>query len=258
MSATRSVIVARTAVVAIVAVIGLVALAPALAHAPRAAAQVSTDPSGSTSVQTGISVQGTGIVTVTPDQATLSVGVQQQAATASAAQQAASAAMNKIIAAVKAVGVADADLATQWISLQPRYDNGPTGNLPPKVSGYQANQSLQVTVRHLDKTGAVIDAAVSAGANQVGGVSFSLGDPSAATAQARAAAVADARQRARALAQAAGVTLGAPVWINEVSAPSPIPFAAAAPAAGMAASTPIQAGTTQVEVDVQVTFAIGS
>jgi hypothetical protein len=70
--------------------------------------------------------------------------------------------------------------------------------------------------------------------------------------------VADAQQRARTLAQAAGVTLGAAVSISEVSAPSPIPFAAAAPAGGAQLSTPVQAGTTQVEVDVQVTFAIGS
>jgi hypothetical protein len=67
--------------------------------------------------------------------------------------------------------------------------------------------------------------------------------------------MADAKARAQTLAQAAGVTLGAPVSISEVSAPSPVPFAAAAPQA--LASTPVEAGTTQIEVDVQVTFAIG-
>ena len=213
--------------------------------------------SGTTGAPAGITVEGTGIVVVSPDEATLSLGVQTQASTATAAQSAASAVMNKIIAAVRAEGVAEADLATQWISLQPQVDYGPNGSGPSKVTGYQASQSLQVTVRHLDQTGAILDAGVTAGANQVGGVSFSLADPSSATGQARTAAMADAKARAQALALAAGVTVGAPLSISEISAPSPVPFAAAAPAAG-AASTPVQAGTTQVEVDVQVTYAIGS
>lgn len=259
MPSTRSVIVGRTAAIAAVAVLGLIALGPALASAPQAAAQViTTGQSGSSAVQPGITVEGSGVVTVAPNEAILSVGVQDQAFTASAAQQAASAAMTKVIAAVKAAGAADADLATQWVSLQPQYDNGPNGNGPSKLTGYQATQSLQVTVREIDQTGAVIDAAVSAGANQVGGVTFSLANPSAVTTQARAAAVADAQQRARTIAQAAGVTLGSAVSITEVSAPSPVPVAAAAPAADIAISTPVQAGTTQVEVDVQVTFAISS
>jgi uncharacterized protein YggE len=258
MSATRFALL-RVAALGTVAILGTVFLVPALGGSPRAAAQViTTGSSGSSTALQGITVAGSGIVIATPDEATLSLGVQTQAATASAAQQDASAAMHKVIASLKAAGVADADLATQEISLQPQVDYGPTGNGPSKVTGYQASQSLGVTVRHLDQTGALIDAAVHAGANQVGGVSFSLADPSTATAKARAAAVADAQQRARTLAQAAGVTLGAPVSINEVSAPSPIPFAAPAPAAGSQASTPVQAGTTQVEVDIQVAFAIGS
>jgi uncharacterized protein YggE len=258
MSATRSAIL-RASALGAVAILGIVVLSPVFTGAPRVAAQVlTTSPSGSSPGPQGITVAGSGIITVTPDEATLSVGVQTQAATASRAQQDASAAMNKVVAAVKAAGVADADLATQWISLQPQYDNGPTGNAPSKLSGYEASQSLQVTVRQLDQTGAIIDAAVGAGANQVGSVSFSLADPSAANAKARAAAMTDAQQRARTLAQAASVTLGAPISISEVSAPSPIPFAAAPPVAGSQISTPVQAGTTQIEVDVQVTFAIGS
>jgi hypothetical protein len=256
MLATRSVML-RTAAIASVAVLGIVLLGPTLANGPRAAAQVVSTGSSGTGAQPGITVEGTGIVTVTPDEANLSLGVQTQAATASAAQSDASAAMTKIIAAVKAAGVADADLATQWISLRPQIDNGPDGNGPSKVTGYQASQSLQVTVRRLDQTGAIIDAGVSAGANQVGDVSFSLADPSAATTQARTAAMADAKARAQTLAQAAGVTLGAPVSISEVSAPSPVPFAAASGQRAFV-STPVEAGTTQIEVDVQVTYAIGS
>src|SRR5271157_3974164 len=119
MPSTRSVIIGRTAAVAAVAVLGVVALGPALASSPRVAGQViTTGQSGNSAVQSGITVEGSGIVTVAPDEAILSVGVLEQASTASAAQQAASGAMTKVIAAVKGAGVADADLATQWISLQ--------------------------------------------------------------------------------------------------------------------------------------------
>jgi uncharacterized protein YggE len=140
--------------VAIVAVFGIVLVGPSFAQAPHVAAQViTTGGSGSGTSPPGITLEGIGIVTVSPDQATLSVGVQTQAATATAAQSDASRVMTKIIAAVKAAGVAAADLATEWISLQPQSDYGPNGSGPSKVTGYQASQSLQVTVRHLDRTG---------------------------------------------------------------------------------------------------------
>ena len=206
----------------------------------------------------GITVQGVGKVTLTPDEAQLSLGVQTQAASAQEAQSQANGVMAKLIAAMKRLGVADKDLATQWLSLQPQYAYEPNGNVPPRVSGYQANQSLAVTGRDLSKAGAIIDAGVGAGANQVGGISFSLADPTAASNQARAAAMSDAHARAQTLAAAAGLTLGRPISISEVSAPTPVPMdlrAMAAPAAG--APTQVQPGTTQVEVDVTVTYAIG-
>src|SRR5574340_233750 len=158
----------------------------------------------------GITVEGVGNVTLTPDEAQLSLGVQAQAASAAAAQAQANGVMAKLVAAVKRLGVADKDLATQWLSLQPQYAYEPNGSQPPRVSGYQASQSLAVTVRDLSKAGAIIDAAVAAGANQVGGISFAVADPTAASAQARTAAMADAKVRAQALAAAAGVTLGQP------------------------------------------------
>jgi uncharacterized protein len=186
----------------------------------------------------------------------VSVGIQSQASTAAAAQSAASAAMTRIIAAVKKAGVAETDMTSQWVSLQPQYAYSSNGGTPPRVTGYQANQNLSVTVRKIETTGPVIDAAVGAGATQVNGISFSVSDPTAATAQARSAAMADAKKRAGALAQAAGVSLGGVIAINEVSAPAPVPYMAgdlAAPTAG----TPIQVGTTDLEVDVTATFAIG-
>jgi uncharacterized protein YggE len=116
---------------------------------------------------------------------------------------------------------------------------------------------VSVKVRDLTKVGPVIDTAVAAGANQVNGISFSVADPAAAASQAREAAIADAKARATELANAAGVALGAATMITEVSAPGPIPFdyRMAAPAADQA-GTPILPGTTEVQVDVEVTYAI--
>jgi uncharacterized protein len=258
MSAPRT-IVARTGAIAIVAVVALVVAGPLVSAwrpAGQAAAASATDP------LKGVTVQGTGKVTLTPDLATISVGVTAQGASAAKAQNQASAAMAKIIGAVKSQGVADADLASQWVSLQPQYDYSSSGSTPPRVIGYQANQSLSIKVRKIESAGDVIDAAVAAGATDVGGISFSVSSPAAATAQARAAAISDAIARAKALADAAGVSLGAAQSITEVSAPTTVPFPYAADKGGLGAvapgvPTPVQVGTTEVEVDVQVTFAIG-
>jgi uncharacterized protein YggE len=216
-----------------------------------------TGANGSASVRS-ISVTGIGKITLKPDLATISLGVQSQAPTAKAAQEQASAAMTKIIAALKKLGIAEADMTSQWVSLQPQYDYRSSGSTPPVVIGYQATQALSVKVRKIADAGPAIDAAVAAGANQVGGISFSLADPTGASAQARAAAVADARERASALAKAAGVSVGSVLSMSEVSAPTPTPITYNAPdALSGAVKTPVEVGTTEVQVTVQVTFAIG-
>jgi len=255
MSESRS-LVARTAAVASIAMLALVIVAPLVTSwRPSGVARAATP----TDPIHGITVQGTGKITLTPDLASINVGVTFQGATAAKAQGGASAAMARIIAAVKAKGVADADLASQWVSLQPQYDYSSSGTVPPRVIGFQANQSLSIKVHKIDTSGDVIDAAVGAGATDIGGTSFSVSDPAAATAQARTAAITDAKARAKSLADAAGVSLGAAISISEVSAPSVVPYPYLDKAAVGAPSnpTPIQVGTTEVEVDVQVTFAIG-
>ncbi|HEX5465906.1 MAG TPA: SIMPL domain-containing protein [Candidatus Limnocylindrales bacterium] len=225
---------------------------------PGSAVAAPTDPSGGGG---GITVRGVGKVTVTPDQAQVRLGVQAQASSAATAQSQANAVMARLVAAVKRLGVAEKDLATQWLSLQPQYAYQPDGSQPARISGYQANRSLVVTVRDLTKAGAIIDAGVGAGANSIGGISFSLADPDVASGQARTAAMADARTRAQALASAAGVSLGVVTSINETSAsePQPIAYDSGALAAPVSkAPTQVQPGTTEVEVDLTVTYAIGS
>lgn len=201
-----------------------------------------------------INVHGEGTVTLVPDMATVVLGVDARSSSAKSAQSAASTAMSGVIAAVKKHGIAAADMATLSISLGPVYDY--SGN-SPKLTGYQASQSLQVKVRNLGDTGSLIDDAVAAGATQIQGVSLSVADPSAATAQARAAAVADAKAKADALAKAAGVTLGSPLSITETSSPSPVPmpYAASAPL-DKGGATQVVPGSFDVTVDVDISYAI--
>ena len=193
----------------------------------------------------GITVQGTGTVNAAPDRAQLSFGVETRAATAKAALNGNAAEMRRVIAAVKAGGATD--VQTQSVSLQPQYTEG------SGVQGYVAQNTVSATIRDLAKAGAVIDAAVDAGANQIYGPSLSRGDQTELYKQALRAAVADARTRAQALAAAANLSLGRVTQVLENgSAPSPVFSAEKASDAG---GTPIEAGTQQIVASVQVTFA---
>ena len=243
--------IARTLGIAVIGVAFVAALS--VAGGGRGTVAAAASPAGT--AEHSISVHGTGRITIKPDTATFSVGIDAQANKAKAAMDQASARMTAIIAALKAGGVADADRQTSQISLSPTYDYN-NGNRPV-LTGYTANQTLTVKVRAIDKAGDLIDAAVEAGANNVGGISFSVDDPAAAMDQARTAAVADAKHRAGALAQAAGITLGAPISIveNGGTPPSPIFYAPQAAGAGDK-GTPVDPGTTEVTIDVDIMFAI--
>ncbi len=234
-----------------------IAVASPVLASPRsnnATKVTAADPSGSPSTPS-ISVQGEGRVTLVPDLVTVVIGVDVHASTAAAAQAGAAQKMAGVVASVKSHGIADKDMATVNIALGPNYDYS---NNTPKLIDYVASQSLQVKIHTLGDAGKVIDDAVSAGATTVQGISLSVDDPTAAAAQARKLAVADAKARAQALASAAGVNLGDVISIVETSAPSPIPVAygaGAAPALDKA-STSVVAGTLDVTIDVQVSFAI--
>lgn len=250
-SATRTLL-ARTMVIAAVAMFAILGGIPAMLgglRSPSVVAAASGDPTH------GITVQGTAIISLRPDMATLYLGVDAQASTATQAQANASKAMTAVIAAVKKQGVADQDVATQGINLNPTYDPNVSGT--QRVNGYQASQSLTVKIHDIAKVGPIIDAGVAAGATSVGGVSFSLADPTAATDQARQMAVADAHKRAQTLATAAGVTLGAAISITEQSATQPpVYYAAGAAVDKASAATPVQVGTTDVTVTVDVVYSI--
>ena len=191
-----------------------------------------------------ITVNGVGSVTTVPDRAQFSFGVQSEGRTAAQALAANAAEMRRVIAALREAGVAQADIQTQHVSLQPRMSNdGST------VVGYTAVNSVSARIRDIDRAGAVIDAAVAAGANQVNGPMLFRADTDAAYRTALREAVANARTKAQALADAASMTLGRVVSITETGAAVPLP------AAERTADVPIERGTQDIVAGVTVTFA---
>jgi uncharacterized protein YggE len=208
--------------------------------------------------QTGISVSGQGIVYVTPDIVNLQLGIQAQAATVADAQSQAVAAMNNVLAALAANGVAKADIQTQNYSIQQttRYDNVKQQEIS---TGYQVINYVNVKVRDVTKAGVILDAVTAAGGDltRVNSVQFSLNDPTSANNQARDQAMADAKATAAQLASDAGVKLGNPISISE-SEVSPITkyYGADMAVAGASSSTPISSGELEITVSVQVTYAI--
>ncbi len=214
-----------------------------LAGAGRA--ETASPPAG----QHSIVVVGDGSVSTVPDRAQVSFGVSTDAKTATAALRANAAEMTRVIAAVKAQGIAAADIRTAIISLSPR-----TSANGDDIVGYTALNSVGVTLRVLERVGSVIDAAVDAGANQVSGPNLIRSDADALYRQALRAAISNARGKAQAIARASGLTLRRITDVTE-GAGSPVPTPAAAKT-GVSAPTPVEPGTQLVEATATVTFSV--
>jgi len=217
---------------AIAALAGLIAAAPA-ADAAENGALVRT-----------ISVSGEGEIHAKPDSARLSAGVVSQAGAAAAALAANTAAMNRVFAALKASGIPDNKIQTSNFSVQPQYPAlRPDATEPRTIIGYQVSNQVTVIVDDLSKLGPALDALVKSGANQLGGIAFSIADPKPFAERARGAAVADAMAKAKTLATAAGVNLGPLLSIQEGTAIRPVPvYGGGARALAAAAPPPVSAG----------------
>jgi len=217
---------------------------------------VSGAPATDTPATHTITVSATGKVTVVPDVARIALGITVSKPTVKAARDAGATAMTSIIAALKALGTADADIQTTNVSLYPQYGN----SSPVKVIGYQISEQVQVTVRDLNKAGDAVDAATANGATDVNGMSFELADPVKAQNDARAAAVEAARASAQAMATAGHVTLGTIDSITDATPVSPIFYqnfgGAKAGAAAPDVATPVQPGTQDLSAMVTVVFEI--
>lgn len=198
-----------------------------------------------------INVQGEGRASVAPDLATVSLGVTTQAATAAQAMSDNATRQTAIIEALRAQGVAPADLQTQGLSLSPLQDYSREGQ-PPVITGYQAQNIVTARIRELPRLGAILDTMVGAGATDVQGITFSREDAAATEDRARTEAVAEARRRAEVIARAAGMELGPLVSLTDTSmTQGPRPMAMMARAADAEASTPVEAG--ELTLSAQVT-----
>ncbi len=210
-----------------------------------------------------LSVSAEGRSTRTPDLAMFSAGVTTQGKTAGAAMTANAAAMTKVIAELKKAGIADKDIQTSSINLNPVYGQpviDAQGQMvhEPRIVGYQANNMLSIKQRDLKGFGKVLDALVAAGANQISGPSFQMDKPELALDEARTNAIKAARARADLYARAVGLRVVRILTISEgggYQPPMPVMFAKVE-MAGNDASTPISAGQVESQVSVAVQFEL--
>jgi uncharacterized protein YggE len=210
-------------------------------------------PARAQTLPAAISVTGEASVSVPPDLAQIDGGVSSEAKTAREASDANNAAMGKVLLALKAAGIDEKDFQTSRLSLLPEYANQSRPG-PNVVVGYRASNRVIIKLRDVTRVASVIDTLVGAGANEIGGINFTVQAASKLLDDARTRAIADAKRKAEIYAAAAGVTLGAPLSISEETAPGPMPMRRMA--AGMAAPAAVAQGEETLSVSVNVSWAI--
>ena len=213
------------------------------------------------STPTTISVTGEGKVSATPDIAQLTFGVQTgRKETAKEAMTVLKTSMDSIIAAVKAAGVEEKDIATEQFYLNPEYDWDEGKQIP---RGYQAQETLRVKVRDLDKVSDILGAATGAGANQAGNVNFTMDDPEDLRAEAREEAIAQAKAKAVQLAADLGMRLGKLKGFGEGGGGyAPVPYMRATmesyaeDSAAPGVAVPLPAGEQEITASVTLTYEL--
>jgi uncharacterized protein len=192
-----------------------------------------------------------------PDTAIVTAGVTTETDTAAAAMQTNSAAMGKVVDAIRSAGVEARDIQTSGLSLEPRYDRPEkvSASSRPRITGYSAANEVTVQVRDLAKLGNLLDKVVLAGANRIEGIEFKVAREAALLDGARQKAVADAKSKADLYAQAAGVTLGKIMSLAEETVPAPRRMARAV-AAPSAVAVPVEAGEMTLSTRVRVVWSL--
>lgn len=239
----------RLLATAVVVTLSSIAVAPALAQTmPVAPAMI---PDG-----TLLDITATGKTTRVPDLATIRAGVVTQAPTAAAALSDNANRMSAVLSALKRAGIQPRDIATANVSLQPQYRY--EDNKPPVITGYQATNTVSIRFRDIAKSGAILDALVAQGANQIDGPNLSLDQPDAALDEARVDAVKRAQARAQLYAKAAGLSVSRILTIaegGEIAGPPP-PMPVYRMAAAKAADTQVLPGESDVTVTITVRFLL--
>lgn len=201
-------------------------------------------------------VQGNATLTVAPDTAILSVGYSGESQDSKVAQQQTADAIAAVIEAVKAGGVEEADIVTASLNTYPVYNYLDDGQ---HLRGYRVDHMLSITVRDLDAVGSLLDAALSAGANQTNSIEYKSSREKDVYLQALALAVENAAAKADALAIATGVWLGSLTEINEVAGYSTLRYAEEAKydmAAGNSLGSTLMTGDLQVVATVELVYDI--
>jgi uncharacterized protein len=202
-----------------------------------------------------LSVEGK--VSQAPDIADISGGVVTTASTAAAAMADNATRMTAVVAAVRKAGIADRDIQTAGLNLQPQYKYA--NNEAPVLNGYQATNTVSIRVRKLADTGKLVDALVQQGANQISGPSFGIDKADAALDAARTQAIATGRARAELYAKAAGVRIKRLVSVTEASTdePRPRPMMMTVTAKRSAApETPVESGEVALSITVQMVYEL--
>ncbi|MGN7124679.1 SIMPL domain-containing protein [Methylorubrum thiocyanatum] len=201
---------------------------------------------------------------VAPDFASVEIGVESRGATPAAALDAASQAAKGIVATAKEMGVAEADIGTSAVTLQPRIKNVrlPDGTTGEREDGYTASNRVRVRLAEMGRLGELMRRTLDSGANRIQGISFGLRDPAAADAAVQVAAVKDAKAQAERIAEATGVKLGSVISIDSpprTESPRPMPYGLAMKAAAPRGRTavPVEAGSIETSAEVDAVFAIG-
>lgn len=224
--------------------------ATALLSAGAALAQPAAVPTPTT-----LTISAEGRVTRAPDIAEVSGGVVTSAPTAAAAMAENANRMTAVVTAVKKAGIADRDIQTTGLNLQPQYRYG--DNQPPVLTGYQVTNTVTLRLRRIGEAGRLLDTLVGVGANQISGPNFSVDSADAALDEARVAAVAMARTRAQLYAQAAGLRIKRIVSISESGAiePGPRPMMMDR-AAKIESAPPVAPGEVALGINVTMVFEL--
>jgi len=197
-----------------------------------------------------VTVTGEATVAVAPDAAVIRIGVTSQDKTAREASEANAKQMTAVLAAIKDTGIADRDIQTSRLSLQPQYDANKSGNA--RLTGFQASNQVTVRIRDIDKLATVLDRAIASGANEMSGIEFVISEQSKMLDQARDDAIADARRKAELYAKAAAARIGNVVSISEEGpAPQPRPMQAM-----RAGAVPIAPGEQTLRAVVTVSYEL--
>jgi uncharacterized protein YggE len=206
---------------------------------------------------TRLDVSASGEVTRVPDIAIISAGVVTRSATASGAIQQAANRMSRVREALRQAGVADRDIQTSNISLNPEYTY--VNNQPPKLNGYTASNQVSIRFRDIANSGSILDALVKEGANQINGPNLTIDKPEAALDEARAKAVAQGRARAELYARSLGMRILRVVSVSESGGsfpvPPPMPMYARAEVA-QAADSKIDPGEQKLQINLAMTFEL--